>query len=44
MSLLKFFQVQDINPKCESFKTSDYMLLTYKINQKKCLLVIYCNS
>ena len=30
MSLLKLFQVQGINPKCESVKTSDYMLLTYK--------------
>jgi len=30
MSLLKLFQVQGINPKCESVKTIDYMLLTYK--------------
>jgi len=31
MSLVKFFQVQDKDPDCESVKTSDYMLLTYKI-------------
>ena len=31
MSLLKLFQVQGINPKYESVKTSYYMLLTYKI-------------
>ena len=34
MSLLKLFQVQGINPKCESVKTSDCMLLTYKIKKK----------
>jgi len=26
-------QVQEINPKCESVKTSDYMMLTYKIKK-----------
>ena len=31
MSLLRLFQVQGINPKCESVKTRDYMLMTYKI-------------
>ena len=33
MSLLKLFQVQGINPKCESVKACDYMLLTYKIKK-----------
>jgi len=31
MSLLKFFKVQAKDLDCESVKTSDYVLLTYKI-------------
>jgi len=31
MSMLELFQVQGINAKCESVKTTDYLLLTYKI-------------
>jgi len=36
------FQVQGINPKCESVKTSDYVVDLKK--NKKILLVIYCNT
>jgi len=31
MSLLKLFEVHGINPKHESVKTSDYLMLTYTI-------------